>query len=514
MEFRQKMPWPPKPWRIADRATRENTAWLTGDIPAIRNYTRPPATPRPYRSRAQYNGGIIGATTRAFLGRPQASTGSGTIERHINVASELVEIISDLLFSNEVTVAAPESWNSTLGENLARMVEADQFTADLVDAGRSCSAYGWVFARIRWDATSRHPWVEWVRADRGMATWEGNRLTEITFVDTWERKGDVFRLLETHRVGEIERTLWKGDDNNLGFNVPYTDLEETAYLADLPGLKNGTTIATCSPYLTAWQVQNRARAEQWQDLPHLCHYGQSDITAGGALWAEIDTAYTELWHELDSARARLLVSEDYMRTLDPGHGSVFEYFRDVFPLGSASPELGSQPPIQNVQFDLRVEKYITVLNFLIRRAAAVFRLSPTTIGLDDGQGPAMTAKEIMARERRTINAWRARSRYWRTGLQNILLAWADIDAMLNGLPGPQEPPHITLVEPAQDTDSDRAERVTAWATSGFCSVETGVRHLHPEWGEEEIATEVAAINRERGLVEPVDPFTAFTDGDQ
>lgn len=510
MKLTPHMDWPPREYSPALRSVQHDRAWLTGDLHAIRSTAlQVDDNPRPYQHRAQFNGGLVGGVARGVLGRPAPQAGSSAIDRHLPVASELTETIGDLLFGNAVGVEA-DGWADNLRDSLESYVSTDTFTADMVEAGQKCSALGWEFGRVVWNVeVDKHPWIEWVDADRAFATYEWGRLASVMFVDEWVKDRDHYRLTQEHRPGRIEYQLWKGTRDKLGYTVPYEELPETAYLATVVG-REGTIVETGTPVITAWQIPNRAKNPAWGNSQQLRFYGKSDIQFGGGLWEDIDKGYTDLWHEVDSARARLLIPDEYLTSLNPGEGTVFDWFRDVYKIGTTG-NGDTAPIIERVQFDMRVEDYLRVIEASTTRAIGAVGLSPLTVGMDQTMGPNMTATEIAARSSRTVNTWRARSRYWRAGLQELMTAWGHIDAGLNGYTPPQERVKVSMVEPVRDTDIDRARTVEAWRAAGAVSTRHAVKTLHPEWGEQEVAEEVALIREEQGLGQAVDPFAVGGD---
>lgn len=506
MKLRPGMEWPPAAYQPALDAVRHDKAWLTGDTATTTQYVAE-TVPQPFTHRAQYNGGLVGGTARAILGPPQPRRrGQAEVARHLPVAAELTETVGDLMFGNAVGVEV-EGWNPQVEQALRDMVDSDTFTAQLVQAGQKCSALGWEFGRVVWNTNvSPHPWIEWVDADKAFATYEWGCLTEVTFVDEWEtEKGVVYRLTQTHRAGEIEYQLWHGDNRQLGHTVPYTEWEPTAYLAE--EVTDGTKIYTGVNTLTAVMVPNREVNPAWDGIPELRNYGKSDIQFAGGLWADIDKLYTDFIFEIDSARARLLVSEDYLQTLDPGQGSVFDWFRDVYMVGATKDETGT---LERVQFDIRVQEYMQAIEFAVLRATGSVGLSSITVGMDPTTGNNLTATEIRAKSEKTTRTWRSRSRYWRAGLQQLLTAWGHVDALLNGLPAPTTNVTVTMQEPVQDTDLDRAQTAEALRNSGAASVRHLVTRLHPEWSPQQVEEEVAEIRRDQGLVQ-IDPLAVGGD---
>lgn len=500
MELKPGMDWPPKQWAPALDTVAHDRAWLIGDLKRLPKSDT--AGSSPVSHRTQFNGGLVGATSRAILGKPNPdSSGRAMIQRHLPVAAELAETVGDLLFGNTPTITPPEGADTRLEEAIKAYTENPIFAARLVEAGQSCSATGWKFWRVRWDAeVSSQPWIEWLPADKGFASYAGERLTELTFVDEYrldDTSRTVYRMTETHRPGTIEYILWKGTQTQLGMTVPFEELEQTSYLADLL-TEHPTVLETGVDVMTAGQVINRATNPAWESHPHLNMYGKSDIQFGGGIWRDIDQGYQEMWHEVDSARARLLVPEVYMDSLDPGRGTVFDWMRDVFPLGQSG-NADQVQAIERVQFDMRVDSYLQVIQYATIQAVGHFGLSPMTFGMDQQASGDMTATEIERRERRTVNSWRSRTRYWRAGLSEAVTAWAQVYCVLNSLSPLSEPVNVSMVEPIQDTDQDRARTANEWKVAESASIRTRVRHLHPEWEDAEVDKEVQALKEELGI---------------
>ena len=510
MELKTGMDWPPKEWAEALDAVAHDKAWLTGGVAQRRSAAN---APQPVMHPTQFNGGVVGATSRAILGKPNRR-GSSAKPRHLPVAAELAGTVADLLFGNTPRITADERDGEQVAEAIQEYTERPVFAARLVEAGKACSATGWRFWRIRWNQElDNHPWVEWLPADKGFASFADEKLTEVTFVDEYrlsEKDKTVYRMTETHKRGSIEYILWKGTTGQLGMSVPFTEIEQTAYLADVL-TEHPTIMQTNSPHMTAGMVINRATNPAWESKPHLHMYGHSDIQFGGDIWHDIDDAYTELWHEIESARSRLLVSESLLETGAPGSGSAFDWMRDVFPLGDMA-SADDPGKIEAVQFQLRINEYLQALKFVTLQAVGHFGLSPMSFGMDETATGDMTAREVSMRMKKSVDSWRARSRYWRVGLQDALTSWAYMDALLNGYKPPKYPVNVSMVEPIQDSDADRAATAAEWKNSESASIRTRVRHLHPEWGDTEIDAEVAALEKELGIGRQADnPFLLAPD---
>lgn len=518
-------PWPPPAYEPALKQVRNDLAWVTGDMSAILDQVG--AThPQPYRSRAQYNGGIIGGVARGVLGKPPRMNpdGNATIERHLPVAAELVGTSADLLADKPTAVTlhpddAPEyndegelvGGNVKAAESLDALTSSDTFASEIWDAFWHVAAAGWVFGRIVWNLDVRsRPWIEWVDADHGFAEFANGEQVAVTFFDTHPDPNGkaVFRLLQRHSPGRIEYGLYKGSETELGMRVPVTEHPDTAYLADL--LDADAEIKTGTTMLTARMIRNREKNPAWRNHPTLRYYGRSDVSKGGGLWEDIDKGWTEFWHEVESGRHRLLVSEDLLKTGAPGEGSFFEWFRDVFTVGqSGDPDAG--PTIESVQPELRTDKLAAVVDMATRKAIDAVGLSPITVGMDPQASGEMTATEIRSRSDKTLKTFGGKARQARAGLSELLTAYLHMDAQINGYQPPTRLVNVAIPEPVQDTDKDRAERAQSLRAADAASTYYLVRDLHPEWTPREVDEEVARIVEERRAGMPADPFNVGAD---
>ncbi|PRQ11726.1 hypothetical protein C1Y63_04780 [Corynebacterium sp. 13CS0277] len=490
-------PWPPE--AVADAFTQiaADSAWLSGDMDRIRARARAPrqqAASTPW----QFNGGLGGAAARAVYGKPRRTPGSATIDRHLPVPLAVCAASANLLVGTPpaITLHPEDEANAEAEQLLVEETTTDEWAAQLTRAAMYCAGLGWVFGRVVWDTEVRPtPWVEWVDADRGVVEWRHGRPAAITFWDAFEdpegRRGGVWRLLQRHTPGRIDYALYRGSGDNLGQLMPLTEHPSAAFLADLVDAEGG--VRTGTAHMTAVLIPNIDGNPTWRDRPQLRGLGLSDIAAAGDVWADIDKIYTDLLHEVDSARARLLVSEEYMQDAGPGRGLSFDWGRDVWPLATTGLDGGST--IQQVQFQMRVAEYEQALQVATRRAFDAVGLSPITVGQDPGQG-AMTATEIRARSTATLNTWRRKARMWRAGLSQLVTAWVGVDAALRGYAPLTRPVNVALTEPVQDTELDKAQTLRELRDARAVSTEYVVERMHPEWTPEQCATEVQRIRAE------------------
>lgn len=511
--------WPPEGYGEAMSAVQRDAAILSGDPASLRRVYN--NRPRPYRHRAQYNGGIVGSAARGLLGSPEGMDGEQGrvhIDKHLPVAADLVEAAAALMTDQppKLTLHEDDAENKEAAEALEVLTGTDQFAADWSDTVYKAGGLGWMYGRVVWNQEiQQHPWVEWVDADRGMCEFQNGRPVSFTFWDTYEDPhgqagSSYWRLVQHHTPGWIEYQLFHGSDKNLGRAVPFDDCPHTAYLADTPGLENGTMLATGAEGLTAAILPNYKSRMEWRDSPTLQHYSASDVSRGGDIWFDIDKTWTDLTHEAEAARARIFVSEELMVSGPPGQGKYFEWARDVFKLASSgmADEAGH---IELVQPDIRVEKYLNLLEAATRKAIDAVGLSPITVGMDAQATGDMTATETRARSDRSIKTVNVKGRMQRAHLSTLCTAYLQVDAALNGYQPPEKPVNVALPNPVQETNRDISEEVTQRYTAGVQSLKASVTRLHPEWTEAEIEAEVEQIIKEERSRAGVDPFSIGQD---
>ncbi|CAB0889450.1 phage portal protein [Corynebacterium diphtheriae bv. mitis] len=509
-----KTTWPPRHLGKAFDQIKHDHALLVGDINLINEnlaHDRPTPNNTPASTSWQLNGGIGGSLARAIYGKPRRTRGNTTIQRHLPFPARIADASAGLMVGEppRITVHPDDEGNTVLVDALDHATSSDRFAADLYQAAVRSSGLGWVLARIVWDTTiNEHPWIEWVDPDQAVITWAQGRPTEIIF---WDRltdlEGDkhVWRLLQLHKAGRVEYALYAGEAENIGHQRPYVDHPDAAYLVDIVDAEQG--INTGTTHLTACVLPNREGVHRWRHYPQLKNLGASDISAAGGLFADLDKIWTDFMNEIDSAKSKLLISEELMEVGAPGSGLAFEFDRTIFPVAQGA-TADAKPTLEQVQFNIRVQEYVAALEKVQRQIMDAVGISPLTLGDDSGVSGAMTATEVKAKSKSTLDTWRIKARMWRAALSELMTAYLWIEAGIHGVQGPARPVNVAMREPVQETDLDRANAVQTLRGAQVMSIETAVERLHPEWTPQEKELEVQRIKAENAAV---DPFTLGSD---
>lgn len=477
--------WPPPSHETFQAETAEALAWWSGDIEALEAVyqTKRREKPRP---------------SRRFWERPGPTAGQRDTRVHVPLAGDLAQAAADLLFGDEPTFEA--------GEAQARL---DELTADLdlgttlLEAAEVASGLGGCYLLPTWDtAVSDEPILTTIHAHRAVPTWRYDRLFEVTFwreLDAeYASSGKVVtRLLEHHSPGRIEYGLYVGSDTRLGVRVPLSRRPETAALDDEVNLAALFGEAVLLPSYVANVRPNRRHL----GVP----LGRPDTQGCESLMDALDEAMTSWMRDIRLGKARVIVPDQFLSRRGRGDGAWFDVDREVFSPLDIDPSDVAAAGITPVEFKIRTDEHAETVTALVAQIARTSGYNPQTLGLPD-DGVAATATEIDAREGMSRRTTARKQRYWRPQVAHGAEMLLRIDRGVFGRPTPVVRPSVSFAEPAEPV-SRLASTLNMLAQARSASIETRVRMLNPEWENDRVAAEVAAIKAEEGVVD--DPTGGF-----
>jgi hypothetical protein len=509
-------PWPPPEmnpityqWRIWD-------AWWSGDpdklmwtyynlganSPVGRSYfstTGEPGLPIP--KPGQFRGGLLGSVSYTFWGAP-VPPGEKRSKLHVPIAGDIASTSADLLFSKAPVVTASTPGNQAALDDLM----GDGTHAKLLEAAETCSALGGVFLRVVWDTdVSDEPMIDVVPADAAVPLFSHGKLLGVTFWRILSDDGaEVIRHLETHAPGQnaIYHSVYVGDQTDLGRIYPLTDFPETASFAQYLSEGNAITFPDMpDDASTVVYIPNMLPNKIWRDLgPQVAPLGRSDYSGVESLMDALDEAYSSWQRDLRLAKARLIVPQQYLDNLGRGKGAVFDPDRQVYSPISMMTSSGGTSDIMANQFQIRVQEHQQTCTDYMNRIVQGAGYSGQTFGEYDGQGSAMTATEIRARERKTLITASKKRLYWRPGVRDLLYGWLAVKQQIfNDRTVTPERPEIEFPETVVPDILELAQSAAALAQADAVSKETLVRMVHPDWSDEQVRDEVQMIYAETGL---------------
>ena len=508
--------WPPKDLsRVAPKLT-EWDAWWSGDPDRLAGvYGRTGHTIAPSDRPSQHAGGVVGAVSRMFWGRPRADlTKAEPARLHLPIAADIAQASADLLFSDGPVLVSDDPATQAA---LDAYVE-DGLVSQFAQSAEIGAALGSTYLRVVWDEDlSPRPFLSPVDADAAHPEFKYGRLIAVTF--WWVVRAQdnrVWRHLERHELtptgeGVILHGLYEGDLNSLGSPRPLTDIPALAGIA--ASLDADQAIYTGSPGLAVAHVPNQLPSRVWRNDPVGRHLGRSDFDGIEQLMDALDQAWSSWMRDVELGKGRILATESVLDDNGPGRGASFDLDRTVFtPLNMLQSRESSGLPIEVVQFQIRVAEHEATCDKLLAQILRTAGYSAQTFG-EGGADAAMTATEVASREQRSLLTRDRKLRAWRPAVTQIVRKLLTVEAVLLG-GGALKPETATVAfaDAIQETPLELAQTSAAWRAAQGASTKTIVAYLHPDWDEARVNDEVAAILGEQAGTMLPDPTTTVPPG--
>jgi A118 family predicted phage portal protein len=497
-------PWPPKEYQSVINRMTIWEAWYCGDPDALSAvYTGQVAGGDPGDTGffASQPGGwghrINRAFQRWFWGRP-TTAGQPRTKLHIPLASDIATTSAALLFSEPPKLLVPGEDDDTGPSRTQKRLDDlsdDGLHATLLEAAEMAAALGGVYLRICWDRDNADaPWLSPVSADQAVPEWQWGRLSAVTFWRILPADGNrVLRHLERHEPGFISHALYDGTADQLGRRVPLTEHPATADLAGALG-QSGDTITTGIKQLTAVYVPNMRPNRLWRGTPAAAPLGRPDIAGAEPLLDALDETYTSWMRDIRLAKSRIIVPASMLESEGPGKGSSWDADREVFsPLQIV--DRGDAQLTLN-QFAIRVTEHKETAQDLTEQILRSAGYSSQTFG-EMGQA-AVTATEVVARERQSFTTRNRKITYWRPALVEAMQVLLAIDQAVYRSGVDVVEPLIEWADSVSEDPQTIATTASLLRQAEAASTETLVRLVHPDWDDARVQDEVADIAGETG----------------
>lgn len=529
--------WPPAPFDIAFARFRELDAWWSGNAVILSEiYSGKSAdTQATHRVNGrQYKGGVLGSLSKMFLGSPIVEK-EQRMRMHLPLAADLCTLSADLLFGEapQVVFRKPENITGTKGQKwehpaqarLDAILGSDEAHAELLLLGELSAALGGAYLTVAWDPeVSDHVFPKAFAADTAVPEFRHGRLVGVRLWTEYHDGNDVFRLVEHHKPGVIEYTLYRGTTKTLGKPVQIDTRTETAHYATMrteadmvltedQTLPETVKIGTGAERLAVVYMKNAAPVRDWRKLGDLAYLGRSDLDGIQDVLDKFDFVWTSLMRDIEIGQGRLVVPEDMLDiSAKPGEGASFDIYRQVFtPIsGTVGKSADGSGPMSVVQFAIRVDEHLRVLEALKKEIASALGYSESHLGIAGAQG-MRTATEIDADLSDSERTRDKKALYAKGALAQWAIAALQIDSTVFGgdsVGDLTEPPTVEFT-PVSQADVEKLARVAQMLDMArAASRKEIVRTIHPDWDEDALDEEVNLINREFGVTDP----TTF-DGD-
>lgn len=511
--------WPPAPWDYAYRAYAENEAWYLGDTDALEKIYRRASQTVDYARRGQpMQGGIVGAASRMFWGRPVPS-GQSRTRLHIPAAADLSTLSSDLLFSEppEVQLAVAQVAGAS-ASRLAAGPSAQQQRLDIIansDAahamfntmGELKSALGAAVITSAWDTDiADNVWLECTAVDVVVPEFRKGKLIACTMWTEYRKDAVYWRHLERHEPGMIEHALFQGTADNLGRRIPLTERAETAYLAKM--VNKDSLVLTGIDGLTASYNLNMP-TRSWRKKGELAFAGRSDYAGLHPLFDALDECMSSWMRDLKLGGGKILIPEAALQTTGVGAGGSFDMGQEAFAGLNMPGEVGKLS-IDKVQFEIRVDEHERTAFALYREILRASGFSQSAWG-DYASGSAMTATEVNGRDKASERTRAKKALYDKTAIAEQAAVALELDGILfSGKGGGKfEKPSVVFPDVSQVDPETMARTIQLLDAAGAASTRRKVELANPDWTEDQVDEETGRIRADVGTAPDPATFTGF-----
>lgn len=486
-----------------------NSTWYGGDPTALGALYEQGSSGEKYRSGLKYT---IQRIASWFWASRDENAPDDKV--HLPVAQDVATMSSEVLFGEEVRweVQPDPAWqpdaNGEYTDEQKRIVERTQkrlddlldgmdFGSTLLAAAETAVPLGSVALRIAYDKRlgMDQPTISRVDADHVVAEYEFGVLKAVTFWEIVRAEHETLTYrLERHEPGRVLHGLYQGTRGNLGMALPLTDHPSTAPYAPLVDAE-GAIVVDGIDDLLATSIPNMLP----DALDRGNESGRSDFTPGVlTLFDSIDRTITSLMRDIADGRSRLLIAEYMLSGRGIGKGVEFSEDQHLFTKLKREPSESGEPPIDQVQFKIRVEEHLAALDFLLRK---VIETCGYNVDADTGEaGAAITATEYSGRAKKTARTRDKKLRYWRR-VERLLATLLKVDAKFFASGITPLPVKMIVPDMMQPTTLELANTAKVLREAKAASTKVIVEMMGLV-GDDRIDEEVAAILGEGGAADP------------
>lgn len=501
------MAWPPAQLDIVGPQLEAWSAWYSGDPDKLRaayQQSRPTAA---FDKVAQHRGGVVGALARFWWGRPIEALSSQRVDQlHVPIAADLCQASADLIYAEPPTITADDT---AAQDRIAELVDDGLHTV-LVAGAEVGAALGGRYHRVTWDreVVPDRPFLTTVHADAAYPEFRWGHLVAVTFWHVLQVDGQrVVRHLEKHELvdgmGWVFHGLYEGTQRNLGTAMPLEQHPATAALAsevdEMGALRDGRT-----PGLLVEYIPNQRPNRLWRNDPLGANLGRSDLQGVEGQMDALDETYSSWMRDIRLAKSRVFIPDYMMKPNAPGGGTTFDLDREVYvPIRSAAPEDADAKITMN-QFKIRVAEHRETAQELTEVILRSAGYSAQTFG-EGGAGGAMTATEVLSKERRSYLTRDRKIRLERPAVARLVEKLLAVDKELFGGAAEAVRPAVSFGDAIQESPLTLAQTALALKTADAASTRTLVQLVHPDWDDKKVDDEVVNIQASRPAP-AADPF--------
>lgn len=370
------------------------------------------------------------------------------------------------------------------------IAEENDLTSELVRGAMISSSEGEVFGRILIQpALLDAPIIEFVSGRRVIPYFSGRFLVGATFVTEWqEGRSEFFRLFETYEAGLISAVLYRGSRTGIGAKYDLEQYERTKGVQE-------TVVTGFDRPLVAF-IPNSIDADPSR--------GFADYRGLEARFLALNEATTIGKGNMKLAgRKRALIDGDYLR-----NGQMRDADDLLIRKPTDSLAGDSAKPLELLEYGFEATQTIEWIDHVLDSTLLLAGIAPTMVGRSvDGGAVSGTALRLKAAH--SLIEASGKGRYFDRGVAWLLRAAATLDSRRTTEGGfgrrwvePDGRVQIERQDGLPTDDMEAAQRLVFLTNAQAISTEEKVRALHPEWDDEAVAIEVAAIGASNPAAPP------------
>ncbi len=425
---------------------------------------------------------------------------------HLPIAGDIASTSANLLFSEAPVIDYKQ--DAPGGDRLDLFMKENGFLNTLLEAAEMGAAMSGVFLKLDVEPELVGiPVLSVITPLQAIPYFWRGRLWEVLFFRTVREDHEgsvVWRLFELRRKEDgrlfIEYKLYKGSREKVGREVEIESIDETAQL-ELEDVSYDIDGLGCV------YIPNMRPNRLMPGSP----LGMNDYAGVITLMDSLDFAWTSWMRDIELGMAQILVDQDllergegeYLTQENAGSQARFNKFQKAFvQLNLTSWKMGGEnvKPIEQVQFDIRVEEHLKTCENLLFQIVSQCGYSPQTFGMVEYGRQTDSGTALRIRERKSLLTREKKSRYWQPAIWELLWQMQQLDVQSGLSPGSYEPQEVwvELQDSVVTDEKDRSETLRNLDQAKAASTYTKVKLLHPEWEEDEIEAEVKKILDEEG----------------
>lgn len=478
--------WPPDDYRPWYNKIKEWATWYSGDPQALLNL---------YSSQQFFPDNDWGR----FWARIEAEERANAV--HLPVAGDIASTSANLLFSEAPIINYDPK--AAGGDRIEMFIKENGLLNILLEAAETAAAMSGVFLKLDVDPELvKIPLLSIISPLQAIPYFWRGRLWEVLFFRTVKEtdSGAVWRLFELRKRENgklvIEYKLYKGTDDRVGREVDMRSIDETADLGLEP-------VTYAIDGLACVYIPNMRPNRLMPGSP----LGINDYSGAISLMDSLDFAWSSWMRDIEMGMAQVLVDEEILEKPQGGfvnqdtNKARFNKFQRAFIKLNMSPwRMGGEnvKPIEQVQFDIRVDEHMKTCESLFFQIVSLCGYSPQTFGLVEYGRQTDSGTALRIRERKSLLTREKKSRYWQAALWDLFWQMQQLD-IASGLASYEvQEVDVELQDSVINDEREQSETLRNLDQAKAISTYQKVKMLHPDWGDEDIETEVKRILDDQG----------------